>query len=158
MSCHDVDSLIEAVADGTMAEGDAGAHLASCARCQARLRLARSIGRVLETRETPEPPPGFTAAVMRRVQRERWRSEQLVDAGFNIAVAVGIGFIVFGLAALAWSLGWFPVDREAVRIVASAVQEQLAQASGQLQMIGIAALLLTSALGLWWWVEGEASF
>lgn len=155
IGCEGMDDRIEALADGLASEPEVALHLSTCARCQARLALARSLNRVLDTREVPEAPQSFTSAVMSRVHRERWRSEQLVDAGFNLAVAVGLGLIAVGLGALAWSLGWFSVDPAAVEVVALAAGQWLARISGQLQMLVIAALLLTSALGLWWWVEGE---
>lgn len=158
MSCHDLDDRIEEVADGLTPDADLAAHLASCAGCGRRLRLARSMNRVLETREAPDPPEWFTAAVMTRVHRERWRSEQLVDAGFNIAMAAGLALIVAGLATLAWSLGWFSIDPAAVQVVAEATGRWLARVSEQLQMLVVAAVLLTSALGLWWWVEGEQGY
>lgn len=156
--CHDLDDRIEELADGLTPDADLAAHLASCAGCEARLRLARSMNRVLESREVPDPPEWFTAAVMTRVHRERWRSEQLVDAGFNIAMAAGLALVVAGLAALAWSLGWFSIDPAAVQVMSNAVGQWLARISGQLQMLVVAAVLLTSALGLWWWVEGEQGY
>lgn len=158
MDCDALDHRLEALADDLAPDAGEAAHLRTCARCRARLRLARSMERVLQARELPEPPAGFTSAVMGRVHRERWRSEQLVDAGFNIAVAAGLGLIVAGLTALAWSLDWFSIDPEAVRIVADAAGEWLARVGEQLQMVAIAAALLTSALGLWWWVEGEQGY
>lgn len=158
MDCDALDLRLEALADDLAPDAGEAAHLSTCARCQARLRLARSMERVLQAREVPEPPDGFTAAVMARVQRERWRSEQLVDAGFNIAVAAGLGLIAAGLAALAWSLEWFSIDPGAVRIVADAAGQWLARIGEQLQMVAIAAVLLTTALGFWWWVEGEHGY
>ncbi len=158
IDCQAMDDRIEEIADGLAHEPDVAAHLSTCARCQARLTLARSVNRVLETREVPEAPEWLTAAVMTRVRRERWRSEQLVDAGFNVAVAAGLGLIAVGLGALAWSLGWFSIDPAAVELVAAAAGQWLARISGQLQMLVVAAVLLTSALGLWWWVEGERTY
>jgi anti-sigma factor RsiW len=158
IDCPDMDDRIEEMADGLTPDAEAAAHLSSCARCQARLRLAQSMNRVLDTREVPEPPAWFTSTVMTRVHRERWRSEQLVDAGFNIAIAAGLALIVAGLGALAWSLGWFSIDQAAVQVVVEATGRWLARISEQLQMLVVAAVLLTSALGLWWWVEGERSF
>jgi hypothetical protein len=158
IDCHDWDDRIEEAADGLAPGADLAAHLASCEACRARLRLAQSINRVLEAREVPDPPEGFTRMVMTRVHRERWRKEQLVDAGFNIAIAAGLALIVAGLSALAWSLGWFSIEPAALQVMSNAAGQWLARISGQLQMLVVAAVLLTSALGFWWWVEGEHGF
>lgn len=158
MDCDTLDELIEAIAEGQPPAPEAEAHLAACARCRERLGLARSLDRVLEAREAVDPPSGFTARVMVRVSQDQWRAEQLVDAGFNLAVALGLGLIVVGLGGLAWTLGWFGLDQPTLQVIGSAVEPWLARVAAEAQTVALAALLLTSALGLWWWVEGETSF
>jgi hypothetical protein len=122
------------------------------------LALARTLDRTLRTREVPVPPPGFTAQVMLRVGQEQWRAEQIVDAGFNLAVILGVALIAFGAVALAFSFGWLTVDRPTIEVLGAALQPWLTRVSNDLRTVAMAALLLTSALALWWWVERESSF
>ena len=157
MRCDDLDAIIEAIAEGQAPAGDDDAHLAGCARCQARVGMAQALERLLATRETPEPPAAFTVRVMERVGHERWRAEQLVDVGFNVAVAAGLALVVAGVAGLAWAFGWFTVDRPTLEAVSTALAPWISNTLAKGQTVALAAVLLTSALGLWWWVEGEAS-
>jgi hypothetical protein len=158
MGCDEVDLLIEDVAVGMDVPADATAHLASCARCQARLRLAQALERSLESRERLEPPPRFTAAVLARVRRERWRAEQLVDVGFNVAMALGVVFVIGGLAVLAWSLEWYSVSPAALQVARDLSSQWITRVLDQATMVGVAAFILSSALVLWRWVEGESPY
>jgi hypothetical protein len=116
------------------------------------------IERALATRDVPAPSPGFTAAVMARVIRENWKAERVVDIGFNVAIAAGVIFILAGGAGLAWSLGFLTIaidvdlllDLTRARIGSSVVS--------QVQTIATAAVILTIALGLWWWAETDSAF
>ena len=157
MTCHQLDELIEAIAEGEPPPAEAERHLAACPRCAASLALARALDRSLMARDTPVPPPGFTARVMQQVGQDRWRTEQIVDIGFNIAIAFGIGLIAIGGVALAFSFGWLTVDRPTIEALGTAVQPWLSRLADDLRTVVLAALLLTSALALWWWVEGESS-
>jgi len=155
--CDELDQIIEAIAEGQALAGDHDAHLATCARCRSRVAMAQAVDRLLATRETPEPPAGFTYRVMERVGREEWRAEQLMDVGFNVAVAAGVALVVAGAVGLAWSLGWLTVDRPTLEAVSAALEPWLSSTLSKGPTVLLAAVLLTSALGLWWWVEGEAS-
>lgn len=159
MRCDDLDDLIEALAEGDPVSAEAGAHVAGCARCQARVELARALDRLLIVREVPAPSGTFTLQVMRRVSQERWRLEQVVDTGFNLAIAAGLVVVVGSLAGLFWSLGWFSIDVAAVSAATTTMAPWAAQLVGDAQTLVIAAALLSSALALWWWVEdgGHAS-
>lgn len=116
------------------------------------------IERALAARDVPAPSPGFTAAVMARVIRENWKAERVIDIGFNVAIAAGVIFILAGGAGLAWSLGFLTIaidvdlllDVTRARIGSSVVS--------QVQTIATAALILTIALGLWWWAETDSAF
>jgi hypothetical protein len=154
--CEELDDVIEAVAAGEAASAGAEAHLAGCAACQARVELARAVARLLETREMPAPPEAFTVHVMRLVHQERWRAEQFVDVGFNVAMAAGLLIVLAGVSGLLWSLGWFSLDVSAVTAAVTTFAPWTGEVASRLQMVIIAALLLSSALVLWWWVEGEA--
>lgn len=157
MDCNDLDDLIEPLAEGEDAGAEAAAHLDGCARCSARVAMARELDRLLLQRARPDPPPGFTAEVLRRVRHERWRTEQVVDVGFNIAVAAGVLVILSGVSGVLWSLGWFAVDLETLSAATLAVAPWTAGLADQAQTLVMAALLLSSALALWWWVEGEGT-
>ena len=62
-----------------------------------------------------------------------------------------------GGVALAFSLGWLTVDRPTIEALGTAVQPWLTRLADDLRTVVLAAMLLTSALALWWWVEGESS-
>lgn len=159
MRCDDLDEVIEALVEDEPVPADMEAHVATCARCRARVELARAMGRLLLTREVPAPPEAFTLQVMRRVSLERWRVEQVVDAGFNLAIAAGLLVAAGGVTGLLWSLGWFSIDVTALLAAGPAVAPWTTRLASEAQTLGLAAVLLSSALALWWWVEGggEAS-
>jgi anti-sigma factor RsiW len=152
--CDDLDEVIEALAEGEAVPSEAAAHVATCAVCQARVELARAVDRLLQAREVPAPPERFTLQVMRRVTQERWRVEQFVDAGFNLAIAAGVIVVLAGLTAVLWSLGWFSIDVGALSTATAAVAPWTTRLVSDAQTLIIAAVLLSSALALWWWVEG----
>ena len=155
MRCEDLDELNEALADGEPVAPDVQAHVAGCASCQARLELARAVDRLLLAREVPAPPEAFTAQVMRRVQQERWRVEQFVDAGFNVAIAAGMLVVLSGVAGLLWSFGWFSVDVGTIGRAVTRFAPWTSELASQAQTMIIGVVLLSSTLALWWWVEGE---
>src|SRR6185503_11510846 len=81
--------------DGRIAE-----HLATCDNCAAALESAKTLDRMLQRRPAPKPPAQFTTRTLGRVRRARWRSDQFLDAGFNVA----IGAIALGVAVGVWML------------------------------------------------------
>jgi anti-sigma factor RsiW len=152
--CDELEPLMEAIADGSLEPAPGPrAHLAACAGCAARLERARAVEQWLAVREAPQPPASFTAAVMARVGQEQWRTERVVDLGFNLAVAAGVLVILAGGAGLAWSLGVFTLNVEIEALVRAASMQVEGRVINQLQTMGMAALLLTLALVLWWWAE-----
>jgi len=157
VDCDHFDTLIESLVDGEPADEAARAHLAACEACRAALERARAIDRVLEMRETPQVPADFTGHVMARVAVDQWRAELIVDAGFNVALALGGALVLIGGAGLAWAFGWLGLDQPTLHTLGAALRPWIERAAAEAQMVGLAALLLTSALGVWWWVEGEAS-
>src|SRR5437667_387865 len=64
------------------------AHLATCPNCAAALASARRLERMLQARPVQQAPPQFTARTMATLRRRRWRSEQFLDVGFNIALGI----------------------------------------------------------------------
>lgn len=158
MTCDEFEPLIEAIADGTIElSPEQRAHLASCDRCAARLEQARAIEQLLTVRETATPPPSFTQQVMAHVGREQWQTERAIDLGFNLAMFVGVFVIVAGAVGAAWSLGLFSItiDVDAIAEILGAANVS-GRILSQVQTIGMAALLLTMALVLWWWAEAAS--
>ena len=95
MFCDEALDAVEAVAAGDRTpDGRLAAHYASCPNCATALSSARELERLLRQRPTPVPPPQFTARTLSRIRRARWRSEQWLDAGFNLAFAVIVLSIV----------------------------------------------------------------
>ena len=154
MRCDELELLIEAIADGTIEPSpEDRAHLSSCPTCSERLAEARRIERWLSARELPQPVPAFTAAVMARIGEEKWKTERVVDIGFNVFVAAGVlVFIAFG-AGLAWSLGFLTVTLDTEELLRAFFSQVEGRVINQLQTTAIAAVVLTMALALWWWAE-----
>jgi hypothetical protein len=153
--CDDLEPLLEAIADESLEPSPEDlAHLESCDLCGGRLRRARAIHALLVTREMPAPPASFTAHVMARIHGERWEGERVVDLGFNLAIALGIVMIAGGAIGLAWSVGLLNFGLDAHSVLASVANQWVDRVLQQLQTIVMATVLLTMALGLWWWAEG----
>jgi hypothetical protein len=79
-----------------------------------------------------------------------------VDAGFNAAIAAGVLVALAGVAGVLWSFGWFSIDVAALTAATSAIAPWTTHLAAEAQTLGVAAVLLSSALALWWWMEGEA--
>lgn len=157
MRCHDLEPLIEAIADGSHELSPADrAHVSSCALCSGRIEQARRIEHWLTSRDVAPPPAAFTASVMARIGHEMWRAERVVDIGFNLAVAAGVLVIVTGALGVAWSLGFFTVTIDAAALAGAALSRVDGRVISEAQTVLISAVLLTMALGLWWWAEQAA--
>ena len=115
------------------------------------------IENLLQSRAVPAPPPMFTQAVMRQVQRDRWRVEQAVDLGFNLAVAAGVLLIVGGAVGLAWSAGVLVIDLDLPALAATVTTSWAGRVVAQARTVAMAAGLLSMALGVWWWAEANPS-
>ena len=154
MTCTDFDELIEPIAAGEM-EPDAGtlAHVQSCEACARALALARQIDLVLAAQPAPEPPPAFTAALMTRLRRERWRSEQSLDVAFNVAVGLAVAVGVGGVVMVATASGLAGVSADLVRVFLSATASAFATMAPALPVYALASAVVVSWLLLWWWAE-----
>ena len=157
MGCHELEPLIEAIADGTLEPGpEQSAHLASCPVCGAALARARQIEQLLALREVTPPPASFTVQVMSHVGRERWQAERAIDLGFNLAMAAGVLVILAGAAGLLWSLGMLTIRIDLDAILQALDTDATGRFLSQVQTIAMAAVILTMALVLWWWAEAAA--
>jgi predicted anti-sigma-YlaC factor YlaD len=156
--CDEVLEQIEPIAAGELTpDGRIAAHLESCGDCRAVLEDARHVDAALRARPRPSAPPQFTARTMARVRRERWRSEQAVDLGFNLTLAaVAVAVVIAGWLLLRLS-GLGAVGDDAASLVGAGVSTIARLAAPQMPLYAAAVALLAAALGIWWWAERDAS-
>ncbi len=156
MECREVQELLDAIAgDEVTPDAAVSAHLGQCARCAASLALARRIDRLLA--QGPAAPAGFVPAVMRRVRHERWRSEQFLDIGFNLAIGFALITVVSGIWLLLHLTGLEVVTSNTAELMAGASADALRRITPVLPLYGAAAGVLVMALGVWWWVERDTA-
>ena len=154
MFCDEVlDSLEEIAAGDLTPEGRVAEHLATCRNCAAALADARELEQLLRARAVPRASSQFTARTMARVRRARWRSDQFLDAGFNIAIAVVVLAVITAIWMLLNRTGFGSVGNEVIALFNSAFLTLLAQIAPSLPLYAGAAGLLAAALGFWWWAE-----
>jgi hypothetical protein len=111
------------------------------------------IDRWMRERTAMAAPAGFTSAVMGRVRQERWRTERYWDLGFNIAIAAGLLLIASGVSGLIYISGLSVVAHDAMLLFVNAITTVAAEAAPALPAYTGAFALITTALGLWWYVE-----
>jgi len=158
MFCDEALDAIEAIAaDELTPDGRVAAHLASCPNCAAALVSARSLEQMLRRRAVPAVPSQFTSRTMARVRRARWRNDQFLDAGFNVA----IGLVVFTVVAGVWLLlnrsGLVAVSNDAVDLMGSGLVTVVRRVTPSLPLYAGATAVLATALGIWWWAERDAA-
>ena len=121
MFCDEVLETIELIAAGELtASAPVAEHLASCNGCGAALAAARRVDALLRSRVAPAPPANFSSRVMNRLRLARWRGEQLLDWGFNIALVTAGVLVVLGLWMVMRQSGLVIVSSDAVPAVSSA--------------------------------------
>jgi anti-sigma factor RsiW len=158
MFCDEALDAIEAIAAGELRpDGRVAGHLTSCPNCAAALEDARALERMLQARPTPRTPPQFTSRTMARIRRARWRSEQFLDVGFNLAIGLVVAAIVTGVWMLMHRSGLTSVSNDAVDLFTSEVVALARRAAPSLPLYAGALALLASALGVWWWAERDAT-
>ena len=155
MTCDEANTFIEAVAIGDAVPDGVRAHVASCRVCAARLALAQRIEHALAHRPVTPAPSDFTAALMTRIRRERWRTEQVIDAGFNIAAVIGVLLVLGGVAGVLWRAGAIQLGGEMATMLFGASRAIAVRAIADVRVIMLSVLLLSTAVGLWWWAEEE---
>jgi anti-sigma factor RsiW len=158
MFCDEALDSVEAIAAGeVMPDGRVASHLATCPNCALALERARQLEASLRRRAVPAPPAQFTSRTLARIRRARWRSDQFLDVGFNVA----IGVIVFAVLGAAWMLlhrtGLASVSGEAVNVFGEGFVSLAKRIAPSLPLYAGAAALLVSALALWWWAERDAA-
>jgi anti-sigma factor RsiW len=158
MFCDETLDAIEAIAAGELkADGRVAAHLAACRHCAAALESARRLDKLLAARPVPRPPQQFTVRTMTRIRRARWRSDQFLDAGFNVAIAL----IVLGVIGAGWLLldrsGLTVVSGDLVALIESGGVALAQRVAPSVPVYAAAAALVATALGIWWWAERESA-
>lgn len=158
MFCDEALDSIEAVAAGDLVpDGRVADHLKTCANCAAALADAQLVERLLSGRPIPPPPAQFVSRTMTRLRRERWRSEQVVDVGFNVSIVV----IAVGVLSAVWLImhqsGLSVVSRDAVDLFGVGVVALVRRVAPQVPLYVGATALLATALALWWWAERDAT-
>ena len=154
MTCADLDDLIEPIAAGDIVpSAEVRAHLAECASCGASLALATRIDRLLSAQVAPVPRPDFTAALVARMRREHWRSEQMLDLVFNLAIAVVAVIAIGGLWIAFSSSGLGTVGAVALNAAGQALAQSAARAAPQAAIYVVTTIGLATALFVWWWAE-----
>ncbi len=158
MFCDEVLDAVEAVAAGELTpDGRIAIHLATCPHCAAALAGAQELERMLRTRPVPQTSSHFTSHAMARVRRARWRSDQYLDIGFNIA----LGTIVLSVVAAIWMFvnrsGLTAVSDDAVALLGTAVVTLAQRVAPSIPLYAGATAILVTALGVWWWAERDAT-
>jgi anti-sigma factor RsiW len=158
MFCDQVIELIEPLAAGDLTPDEPlSRHLAGCPQCTAALEQARRLNRLLESRPAPAPSAQFTARTLARIRRDRWRREQVLDAGFNVAIAA----VVLGVAFTVWMImdrsGLSAISRDVVGLVGGEALAVARQIGPSLPLYAGAVALIATALAIWWWAERESA-
>ncbi len=158
MFCDEALDAVEAIAAGElMPDGRVASHLATCTNCASALVSARQLEASLRARPAPAAPAQFTARTLARVRRARWRSDQFLDLGFNLAVGAVLVTIMGGVWMLLHRTGLAGVSHDVVDLFGSSAVDVARRVAPSLPLYAGAALLLVSALGIWWWAERDAA-
>jgi len=152
MFCDEALNAVEPIAAGELTpEGRVAEHLASCPNCAAALARARELERLLAARPQPRPPVQFTSRTLARVRRARWRSDQFLDLGFNLAlVLIVVGIAGTILMLLRWT-GFAAIGTDALGVFGSGFTALAQRLGPSLPLYAGATALLASALAIWWW-------
>src|SRR4051794_29937083 len=117
MFCDEALDSVEAIAAGeVLADGRVASHLATCPNCALALQRARQLEASLRHREVPVAPAQFTSRTLARIRRARWRSDQFLDVGFNVAIGVLVAAVLGGIWMLLNRSGLAAVSGEAVNV------------------------------------------
>jgi anti-sigma factor RsiW len=156
MFCDEALDAVEAIAAEELApDGRVAEHLATCPNCAAALVSARALEDLLKRRSIPAAPAQFTSKTLARVRRARWRTEQFLDLGFNVA----IGAVVVALAIGGWILlyrsGLTSVSVDVADLFGERFVTFARRVTPSLPLYAGATAVLASVLGIWWWAERD---
>jgi anti-sigma factor RsiW len=154
MFCDEALDSVEAIAAGELhAEGRLADHYATCPNCAAALTRARELENLLQHRLSPRPSPQFTTRTMARVRRARWRSDQVLDVSFNLAITVVVVAVVVGAWMVLNRSGLVAVSNDAMDMFGRGLSTFTQRIAPSLPLYAGATALLVTALGIWWWAE-----
>jgi anti-sigma factor RsiW len=158
MFCDEALDSVEAIAAGDLApDGRVASHLATCPNCALALEGARQLEASLRRRAAPTAPAEFTSRTLARIRRARWRSDQFLDVGFNVAILLVVVSVVAGIWMLVNRTGIVSVSGDAVTVFGSGFVLLARRVAPALPLYAGAAALLVSALAIWWWAERDAA-
>ena len=158
MFCDEALDTVEAIAAGElMPDGRGASHLATCPNCALALERARQLEASLRRRAVPAAPAQFTSRTLARIRRARWRTDQFLDLGFNLAIGALVTAVLGGVWMLLHRTGLAGVSGDAVTFFGSGVVSLVKRVAPALPLYAGAAALLVSALGIWWWAERDAA-
>ena len=158
MFCDEALDAVEAIAAGELTpDGRVAEHLTTCPNCAAALVSARALEGMLRARPVPKPPAQFTTRTLARVRRARWRSEQFLDWGFNVAIGTVVLAVIAGVWMLLIRTGLVAVSSDVVDLFSASLVAFARRVSPSLPLYAGATALLATALGIWWWAERDAT-
>ena len=158
MFCDEALDAVEAIAaEDVQPDGRVAAHLATCPNCAAALVSARSLEERLRRRAVPAPSAQFTSRTLARVRRARWRSDQFLDAGFNLAIGAAVLALVFGTWLLLHRTGLASVSNDAIDLFGTGLVTLARRVAPSLPLYAGATAVLATALLIWWWAERDAT-
>jgi anti-sigma factor RsiW len=154
MQCSDVLDLIEPIAAGDLLPDDrVRDHLESCPRCAGALASARRVEALLKGMDVPAAPAAFAQAVLQRIRRDRWQSEQNVDRLFNVAIVAAVVLIAVGVFAMLNVGAVLALTGSAWTVLREGTRDTVRTAAPTVLTYVAAAGLLASALAMWAWAE-----
>jgi anti-sigma factor RsiW len=138
--------------DGLLARAEAdraGAHLESCASCQAMVQSFEALDEALSGLPMAEPPVDFTAGVMARIdEQERAMAGErriVVTVLATVSAALAVALLLAGQAA------WAPVLSEASSVGVGALRVARISAdvlSPLVSALRVQIIVVTAALGI----------
>jgi anti-sigma factor RsiW len=156
--CDEALDAVEAIASNDLApDGRVAAHLSTCPNCAAALVSARALEQLLQRRPAPAAPAQFTSRTLARVRRARWRSDQFLDVGFNLAIGAVVLALLIGIWVVVDRSGVTAVSNQAVDFFGNRLVALARRVAPSLPLYLGATGVLASVLGIWWWAERDAT-
>lgn len=158
MFCDEALDAVEAIAAGdVMPDSRVASHLATCPNCALVLERARQLEALLRRREAPLAPAQFAPRTLARIRRARWRTDQFLDVGFNLAISAIVLAVGGGVWMLLHRTGLAVVSLDAVNVFGSGLVSLARRVAPSVPLYAGAAALLGSALAIWWWAERDTA-
>jgi hypothetical protein len=83
----------------------------------------------------------------------RWRRDQILDAGFNTAVASLVASAIVGVSLIINRSGIVTVSNDAVGLIEMFIVTGLRRIAPELPLYAAATAIFAAALGIWWRAE-----